>query len=57
MGTQKINASIDGTRAVDVLISSQSKLNNLKFDNLSELLAANPSWRQSGEFNCPYTEY
>lgn len=53
MGTQKINASIDGTRAVDVLISSQSKLNDLKFDNLSELLAANPSWRQSGEFNCP----
>ena len=52
LGTQEINASINGSRAVDVLISSQRNLNDFKFDNLSELLAANPDWRQSGEFSC-----
>lgn len=53
MGTQEVNASIDGSRAVDVLVSSHNNLSNFKFDNLSELLAANPSWVQTGEFNCP----
>lgn len=53
MGTQEVNASIDGSRAVDVLVSSHNNLSNFKFDNLSELLAANPSWMQTGEFNCP----
>lgn len=52
LGTQEINASINGSRAVDVLISSQRNLNDFKFDNLSELLAANPDWRQSDEFSC-----
>ena len=53
LGTQEINASIDGSRAVDVLISSQRNLNDFKFDNLSELFAANRDWKQSDEFSCP----
>lgn len=53
LGTQEINTTVGGNREVTLAISSKQNLSNFHFDNLDELLAANPDWQLVSEFSCP----